>query len=102
MMQLDSIDELLFMLIIFGFIISSAPILTQGYTSDLVWITKQGRKIKLRDMNVHHIAYTIDYCNKYKYRLEYLKDLEIELYLRWDSEKDEPLPKGQENYGGLK
>lgn len=100
-MQLDMINELLIFLMLFGFVLWCSPVLPQGYTSGLVWVTKQGKKIKLSNMNVHHIAYTIDYCNKYKYRLEYLQDLKIELYLRWDSEKDEPLPKGQERYKGL-
>ena len=101
-MQLDQINELLFMLIAFGFILSCAPIIRQGYTSDKIWITKQGKKFKLRNMNVHHIAYTIDYCKKFKYKLEYIKDLEIELYLRWDTEKYDSLPKGQLKYEGLR
>lgn len=66
-MQLDMINELLIFLMLFCFILWCSPVFPQGYTSDLVWVTKQGKKIKLRNMNVHHIAYTIDYCNKYKY-----------------------------------
>jgi hypothetical protein len=74
------------------------------YESFLKWTNIRGEKIKLKNMNVHHILFTIWYIKRNNFsnvsdRL--LDELETELYLRWDDEKDNSLPDGQDRASDL-
>ena len=52
------------------------------FTSRIIWVTKDGREMDIRDMETSHIKFSIAKCKRDKWRLEAIPYLEAELIRR--------------------